>query len=325
MKSPERWSTRTVTGEHVADDQTRAGRLLRQAVLKQPLDASALAEIRGRLPEAHVPRRPLALSVAVGVALFLSGGAVVMSATLLGHWSPFRRASDGEASRARTPLARRPRAVATPVATMAEPTLAPTPAPVSTSKPVRRPQARAVETAAPDVAPPAVDEPVRPSAMAREAALVGAALRKLRDDGDAAGALTFLDAHDAEFAATGPLADEASTTRVEALLRLGRHAQVLALLDARTPRPAGRGRELLASRAELRADAGRCAEALADFDALLTDDGAVDGVAERALYGRAACRARLDEVGAARVDLRAYLVRFPEGRYAARARAALDR
>jgi len=50
--------------------------------------------------------------------------------------------------------------------------------------------------------------------------------------------------------------------------------------------PSGRARELLATRAELRAAAGRCREALVDFDALLTDEGRADLVAERALRPR---------------------------------------
>ena len=44
-----------------------------------------------------------------------------------------------------------------------------------------------------------------------------------------------------------------------------------------------------------------------------------------ALYGRAACHARLGDVEEARSDLEAYVTRFPAGRYAARARAALER
>jgi hypothetical protein len=49
-------------------------------------------------------------------------------------------------------------------------------------------------------------------------------------------------------------------------------------------------RSLRLTRAELRAAAGRCAEALADYEALLTTAGRPD---ERALRGREACRKRL--------------------------------
>ncbi|HEX4406093.1 MAG TPA: hypothetical protein VH560_14745 [Polyangia bacterium] len=288
--------------------------------MKQPLDTGALAEIRARLPdETRAQPRPLVLSVAVAIVLFLCGGAVVMSATLLGHWSPFRGApADAPAAvMPAPPHHARVAPVAEPVAD---------PAPVRPLKVVRRAEAPVEDApAAPDRAPPVAAEPPRPSAIAREAAVLGAALQKLRDEGDAAGALALLDAHDAEFAATGLLADEAGTTRVEALLRLGQRARALALLDARVLPPSGRARALLASRGELRADAGRGAEARADFDALLSDDALDDDVIERALFGRAACRARAGDANGARSDLDAYLARFPDGRYATRARASLGR
>jgi hypothetical protein len=152
---------------------------------------------------------------------------------------------------------------------------------------------------------------------------VGGALRRLRERDDAAGALALLDERDARFGGAGLLGDEARSTRVEALLRLGEHARALALLDAAAPRPTGRGRALLVTRGELRAAAGRCREAVADF-ALLADGATDDEPAARALYGRAACRGRLGEGDAARADLEEYLARFPAGRDAARARAALD-
>jgi hypothetical protein len=331
MKTPERWSARLLPNERaedVEDVEARAGLLLRRAVIKQPLSASALADIRSRLPDGggHVSPRRLALRIGVALVLFLSGGGVVASARLLGHWSPFRRAP-AAAPAAATPTTRPARrARLTPA-----PTMPPTvegladPPPPATGPAVpevsRRPPApRPFEAAA----APAPATPARSSAIAEEAALVGAALRKLREQGDATGALALLDEHDLRFAATGALSDEAGTTRVEALLRLGRHARALALLDARAPRPTGRGRELLATRGDLRADAGRCPEAVVDFDAVLNDDAA-DGIAERALYGRAACRSRLGAVDAARADLEDYVARFPSGRFAARARAALNR
>jgi len=331
MKTPpERWTTR-VTPERQDDDEARAGRALRQAVVKQPLTASALAEIRSRLPDGERgPMRRRVFSVGIAIALFLSGGAVVMSATLLTRWSPFRRVpAPITAPPPDVPRVHHALAAARVEAVTAPAPLAPSPV-LERPKHVRAPQAieaQPIEPLAPPIpdAPPPVVAPVRPSAIAEEAALLGAALRELREQDDAAGALALLDEHDGRFSARGALADEASTTRVEALLRLGRHARALALLDAQAPRPEGRGRELLASRGELRADAGRCREAIADFDALLADDGAADGAAERALYGRASCRARMDDAGDARADLQTYLTRYPEGRFAARARVALDR
>jgi TolA-binding protein len=175
-----------------------------------------------------------------------------------------------------------------------------------------------------DVAPPPSPPPPQPSAIAEESALLGAAMQRLRERDDAAGALALLDEHDRRFGATGVLTDEATTTRVEALLRAGAFSRALTLLDGLAPRLTGRGRELRATRGELRADAGRCAEAVADFEALLSGGTPPDVIGERALYGRAACHARLGEHDAARADLEAYLAQFPAGRYAGRARAALE-
>ncbi len=92
-----------------------------------------------------------------------------------------------------------------------------------------------------------------PSELARESRLVASAIAKLRQDGDAEAALTILDRHRAEFAA-GALRPEATATRIEALLRLGRNRQALALLDAQSLSAKGVGREMLVARAELRAD-----------------------------------------------------------------------
>jgi hypothetical protein len=313
MKTPERWSAQ-IDGRDDRDGEdgeARAGLLFRRAVVKQPLSASALADIRARLPggAVHAAPRRLPLRIGVALALFLSGGGVVASATLLGHWSPFRRTSPAPAPAPAPPKPRHAH-LARPAITPPAPAAIEAPAPPEPSgrPPTLRPSA----------------ERAHPSAIAAEAALVGAALRKLREQGDAAGALALLDEHDQRFGSASALADEAGTTRVEALLRLGRHARALALLDARAPRATGRGRDLLATRGELRPDAGRCREALGDFEAALGGD-ATDGIAERALYGRAACRSRLGQVDGARADLRDYVARFPSGRFAALARAALER
>lgn len=332
MKTPpERWTGRVVTdGEDAMNAEDRAAVFLRRAIVRQPVSAGALADLRKRVAPAAraLPRRGWALRVAVGIALFLSGGGVVLSATLLGGWSPFRRPRELEPAThvdANANTHRAPSATAPMAAPTVEATALPAPSPSAPARRVRAPQPMAApETPAPpDVVPPPAPEPARPSAIAEESALIGAALRRLREADDAAGALELLDDHDARFGNTGALADEATTTRVEALLRSGSLGRALALLDTMAPRPTGRGRELLATRGELRAEAARCQEALADFEQLLADEGARDVVSERALYGRASCRARLDENDAARGDLETYLARFPAGRFSARARAAL--
>jgi hypothetical protein len=326
----QRWTGRPPANESETDAEGRAGQLLRRAIVKEPLDASTLAHIHDRLPDEHRPApRRLVVRFSLAVVLFLSGGGVVMSATLLGRWAPFRRAPATAAPAPVTPAPMRRRAAALAMPATAVVT-APAPL-VPPMQPLRRASPPRAVAGAPtplpeaELAPPAATPAPGPSAIAEEAALVGAALRRLREQRDPAGALALLDEHDGRFSQTGALSDEARTTRVEALLRLGEHGRALALLDQHAPRPSGRGRELLASRGELRADAARCHEALADFDALLEDDTISDGVTERALYGRAACRARLGAGDDARADLEAYVIRFPAGQFVARARAALAR
>lgn len=335
MKTPpDRWTTRLVSRDAPADAEDRAGLLLRRAVVRQPLGPRALADVWDRLPDGRpAPRRRLLLHVGVALALFLAGGGVVMSATLLGYWSPMRRSPEPRRAAPDTAAPTHRRVVATSASPAREVLLVPElPAVAPTDEAPRRahaPRSVAVaEAPAPELAPPpAAAAPPRPSVIAEESALLGAAMRRLREQDDAVGALALLDEHDARFGRAGALGGESNTTRVEALLRLGRLDRALELLDALAPRPRGRDRDLLATRGELRADAGRCPEALTDFEAVLEsgDDSARDLAAERALYGRAGCKARLGERDAARADLEAYLSRFPQGQYAARARAALDR
>jgi hypothetical protein len=204
-------------------------------------------------------------------------------------------------------------------------------APVAAPEPAReavvaRPRRAAAPAAEPAVATAPPPEAAVPSALHEEAAILSAALRRLREANDAPGALTLLDEHDRRFGDAAALAEESRHTRIEAWLQRGDRAQALAALDALTLRPWGRGRALRAARADLRAEAGRCQDALVDFEALLAGDAAAnDAVAERALFGRASCRARRGDVAASRADLQRYLERFPNGTYAARARAALAR
>jgi hypothetical protein len=306
------------------DGAARAGALFQRAAVKQALGPSALSAIGERLHERRpVATRPLLVRLAVVLLLVLAGGGVVVSATLLRRLSASNSAVTPPAVPAPSaPQAGRSLRIA--------PVTAPAEIPEPTAPEIERPHHQIPRrdltppASPPALMPPPATAPPGPSAMAEEAALLGAALRALREENDAAGALALLDQHDARFAA-GVLADEAGTTRIEALLRLGRHAQALALLDARAPEPTGHGRESLVARGELRADAGRHREALADFDALLGHGPAGDAIAERALYGRAACLARAGDASSARASLEDYLSRFPAGRFASRVRATLDR
>jgi TolA-binding protein len=157
-----------------------------------------------------------------------------------------------------------------------------------------------------------------PSALAQETASLERAVKALRHDHDAATALRAIDDHLHTFP-NGQLHSEAELTRVEALLHLGRKSEALVTLEKIPLQHAPR--ELTVIRGELRAEAGRCKEAVRDFASAV--DGS-DELAERALVGRADCRSRSGDDAGARADLNHYLERFPDGRFVARAKSALD-
>jgi hypothetical protein len=113
------------------------------------------------------------------------------------------------------------------------------------------------------------------------------AIRALRTEHAPVHALALLDEHRAELA-RGSFGHEALLVRVEALLALHREAEVLMLLDATALADVAASRSLRITRAELRAAAGRCAEALEDFELVLTRTADA-----RAVRGRDACRKRV--------------------------------
>lgn len=158
-------------------------------------------------------------------------------------------------------------------------------------------------------------------AVLKESELLGKAMARLRQAHDPSGALTLLDSYHGQFP-HGVLQPEADLLRVTALLNLGKRRDALAVLD---PRPLAddtpRGMELRVMRGELRAEAGRCPAAIADFDAAI---GQVQGtLLERGLYGRSRCRAQGGDAAGARADLADYLRRFPAGRFSTEARKTL--
>jgi hypothetical protein len=197
---------------------------------------------------------------------------------------------------------------------------APEPAPIA--------PAEESTAAASPVAPPPAPVPVAapapvaasPSTLASETPLLGAALTHLRQERDATGALALLDAYDVRFP-RGTMRREADGARVDALLLLGREGDALAVLRRLSLQPRGRDQELRVIRGELTAPSS-CSAAVDDFDRVLAD-APPPGLAERALHGRATCRARLGEDAAATRDFREYLRRFPEGPFAGEARRAL--
>jgi hypothetical protein len=325
----ERWIERV--GEDHAEG--RAGALFRAALRGEPLEAGRLAAIEERLhakPRRPKPHRAWRLAIAVG--LMLSGGAMTATA----NWY-FHRSRPANLARPEKPtpppgsLKRRARpgfAVAPPpalavgsdtVSLVDEPTPSRSRTAVTRKEPSRG--ARPVDPVGSTAPPPSITtEPA--SALAEESKLLTRALRKLRQDDDAPGALSILDEHDLRFAGAA-LAPEATLARIEALIKVHRNTDALSRLDGIAPSPIGIGRDLLIARAELRATAGRCAMAALDFDDLLLGTPAFDAITERALWGRASCRARSADPTGARVDLEAYLSRFPSGRFAGDARTAL--
>jgi hypothetical protein len=148
-----------------------------------------------------------------------------------------------------------------------------------------------------------------PSALAREAAMTGEAIRHLRRERDPTAALAALAAYRNDFP-YGQLQREADRLTVDALLALDRRAEALDFLQ-RLDLGAGDDLPLRLLRGELAAPGG-CAEAVADFTAVIAE--ATSALLERALLGRARCRDHLgDPAGSAR-DLAACQRRFPGGR-----------
>jgi hypothetical protein len=227
-------------------------------------------------------------------------------------------------------LARPPRQVKTAALAINEAPTTPAASTASavetTPAPFPAPVAPLVPRANDDLRPPVVEvhapaaDVSAPSALSSETALLTDALTHLRQQKDAPGALTTLDMYDARFP-NGTLRREATGARIDALLMLGRDGEVLAVLRELTLQPQGRDQELQVIRGELAAKAS-CASAVSDFDRVLAE-AATRALAERALHGRASCLERLGDGAAATRDLREYLRRFPDGRFAAETRQAL--
>lgn len=350
-RDPARWRARDAD-RHAIED--RAAALASAAAEVAPLDAKALARIRTEVLAGRAPTSPRGLALfpvrlrwALLAALLLlvsattAGGASVLWRRFLAPRlrpdaasSPAPRA---EASRRLPPRGRqeRPSPSSEGVPPPA-PDEAPPPASTAARLPAAPPhldstvgqRARPPSLAAPP--PPRAVEPqpsraIPAAVLARvaeppretESRLLARALFQLRQGRDPRRALATLDQYGRVFPA-GVLSAEAASARLEALIALADWKAALRLLDGVATFSEPMGADLWLTRAELRADAGRCREALADFTGVLDGQGGAlaGAVGERALYGRAVCLGRLREDARARADLQEYRRRFPGGRFA---------
>jgi len=321
-----------------ADDGTEAeiGAAVRAAAAAPPWDDLRIAQIRqhvlrasaatargeGAPVERTLRRRP---TWAIAAACLLLGAAATAMAGYA--FNRFQRTAAPAAHVGATESAAKRRHAMGRVAAAPEAELAPPvdemPAPSVVAPPV------AVAPPAAAVAPPAARQRVMPPPApapralpptappaeapppAGEAEELAGALRLLRGDGDARAALARLDDYQRRHP-TGALAREAALARVEALLALGRDTAALEILDGLALDGAEVDRRVTLARAELRAAAGRCAEAAADFARARGSDGA-DDIAARALYGEGVCHLRTGDRAAARAAFETYRRRFPNG------------
>lgn len=219
------------------------------------------------------------------------------------------------------------------------PVAAPAPIAVTTSAPQPHPSPVVSRPAAPAVAAPA-PPPVQVGVLAPPVAPTSAASAPAPDalsdavdqqmewlqnarrlSADPAAELLVLDGYLKKYP-QGLFRAEAQVARVEALLRVGNKAEAIATLDeAHRQGFAGlpRADELAVLRAELLAEAGRCAEVLPE----LQDRFFSEALAERALYARGYCLSHTGDAAGGRKAFQEYLRRFPEGRFADQARQAL--
>ena len=159
-------------------------------------------------------------------------------------------------------------------------------------------------------------------ATATEGRMLSEALWDLRVAANPRAALSRLDLYGRLYPG-GRLAEEAMMVRAEALFRSGDETKTLEILDQVALGDRSGRNALRLVRGELRAIRGRCVEALDDFRAVAAVETR-DEAAERALYGHAACRARLGNSDQARRELGDYLRRFPHGKHRADAERYLQ-
>ncbi|HTQ02728.1 MAG TPA: hypothetical protein VMI54_02685 [Polyangiaceae bacterium] len=302
------------------------GRWFAGAAAPSGLDAQRLARVARRLEGAEVARRTPWRSVALAAALVVvAGGAAaewghsrgagrLLSIFARGAAAP---AASGEVKRRGPSKPERAHATEAPAEVRAPAEALPSAAPALDGVGEGSDAAASSHFAAVGSVP-AASASANAGELARESAALERALTALRREHDAAGALALLDRYAADFPA-GELRLEADVARVDANLALGKDSAALALLDRLPLEHVGRGLELRLVRAELTATRD-CGRANLDFDRVLASHPA-PAFDERALFGRASCRQKVGDASGSRADLETYLARYPEGRFAAAARA----
>jgi hypothetical protein len=301
-----------------ADVEDVASLLIRRLAPPPSSDAAALARVAARLQTAieRPPRRlprPTILLVAAAIVLVLSvaGAAWRTVTSTRTARNDTQQAPKNAVDEPTQSLSREVPVVPTPSDEEVERAI---PLPMQNGSGSRR--AHLENGVRRSAAEPAPDGP-----EVAEALWLGRALRKLRVEHDPNGALGLLNGYEAQFPAR-MLAAEVLLARVEAQMALGNRAEALRLIETERRSPAKESRQIVLIRGELRAGAGRCTDALADFDAILAQAG-TDSITERALYGRAVCYRQMQQLSAAERDFGAYLRRFPNGKFASSARAAI--
>ena len=340
---PVRWVSRAPGGAGAED---RLAALIRAADPARELGGVSRARVWSRLRRTARSRRSLfGLRWAIAVAVLLTSG-VVIGAMSARRWWPERSAGTPapvkrESAHAARHRSERPGALTPlpePIPADDAPAI-PAPAPDRIAAPAESPIAERAPQASPGprfaapsrthgagtsraartrkLALATAREGSGASELAGETPLLSEALTQLRQKRDARGALATLDVYRSRYP-EGTLKHEAESARIDALLLLGRDDDALAELRRLPLQAQGRDLELRLIRGELAA-ATDCGRAVADFDRVLAER-APDAFAERALHGRAACRARAGDPTGAKRDLAEYLRRFPSGRFAAEAR-----
>jgi hypothetical protein len=198
------------------------------------------------------------------------------------------------------PLATAPRAPSPSDENSAPPSPPPPPSPARPSRPASKhaPPTRPPELRiAPPLAPaPRAGDPAAPAstttdgeALREQSRLLAEALVALRERRRPEEALAQLDELARRYP-TSALGPEAQLIRVDCALALGQRSLALALLDRMTLAHQPRATELLVVRGELRAEQGRCDEAVADAALALTH--ATGALADRAQRLQSLCHGR---------------------------------